>query len=144
MSAPIRPNDGGVAALELLHVTKHFGAVVALGDVSLTVTRGTVHALLGENGAGKTTLMRVAFGMLAPDEGTVRVQGRSLSAHTPAGAIAGGVGMVHQHFTLVPAMTVAENLALGGHGRLRIREAETRVRDVSARTGFSLDPAATV
>jgi ABC-type uncharacterized transport system ATPase subunit len=147
MSVPIGPTsrDGDdVLALELLHVTKRFGGVLALSDVSLTVQRGTVHALLGENGAGKTTLMRIAFGMLSTDDGTLRVHGKRLSVRTPAAAIAAGVGMVHQHFTLVPAMTVAENLALGGHGRLRMRDAEARVRDISLRTGFSLNPAAAV
>jgi ABC-type uncharacterized transport system ATPase subunit len=131
-------------ALELAHITKRFGALPALVDVSLVVRPGTVHALLGENGAGKTTLMRIAFGMLPPDEGNLLVHGRPLRAHSPADAIAAGIGMVHQHFTLVPAMTVAENIALGGHGRLRVSEAEARVRKISALTGFSLDPAARV
>ena len=125
-------------------MTKRFGALTALDDVSLVVRPGTVHALLGENGAGKTTLMRIAFGMLPADEGTLLVGGRPLRAHSPAHAIAAGIGMVHQHFTLVPAMTVAENIALGGHGRLRVTESATRVREISALTGFSLDPAARV
>jgi simple sugar transport system ATP-binding protein len=127
-------------ALELAHITKRFGVLAALSDISLVVRPGTVHALLGENGAGKTTLMRIAFGMLPPDEGSILVRGRPLRARSPADAIAVGVGMVHQHFTLVPAMTVAENVALGGHGRLRAAEAEARVRALSALTGFSLDP----
>jgi simple sugar transport system ATP-binding protein len=131
-------------ALELAHITKRFGALPALVDVSLVVRPGTVHALLGENGAGKTTLMRIAFGMLPPDDGNLLVHGRPLRAHSPADAIAAGIGMVHQHFTLVPAMTVAENIALGGHGRLRVSEAEARVREISGITGFALDPAARV
>jgi ABC-type uncharacterized transport system ATPase subunit len=147
MTAAAGPEQHGndpVPALELRQVTKRFGTVAALLDVSLTVRPGTVHALLGENGAGKTTLMRIAFGMVPPDEGTLLVHGHPLGAHSPADAIAAGVGMVHQHFTLVPAMTVAENIALGGHGRLRTHEAESRVREISALTGFTLDPAARV
>jgi ABC-type uncharacterized transport system ATPase subunit len=147
MSVPItsRANDcDGALALELLHITKRFGGISALSDVSLAVKRGTVHALLGENGAGKTTLMRIAFGMLSADDGTLSVHGKPLGGRTPAAAIAAGIGMVHQHFTLVPAMTVAENLALGGHGRLRMRDAEARVRDISSFTGFALNPTALV
>ncbi|MBU6365581.1 MAG: ATP-binding cassette domain-containing protein, partial [Gemmatimonadetes bacterium] len=79
----------------------------------MTVHAGTVHALLGENGAGKSTLMRVAFGMVRPQGGTVRWRGAPVSFASPADALAQGIGMVHQHFSLVPGMTVAENVALG-------------------------------
>ena len=95
-------------ALSLEGITRRFGAITALDDASLHVRPGTVHALLGENGAGKTTLMRVAFGMLRPDGGVIRVDGRVVAPRTPVDALALGLGMVHQHFTLVPAMTVAE------------------------------------
>jgi simple sugar transport system ATP-binding protein len=131
-------------ALELAQVSKTYGAVVALDDASLIVRPGTVHAVLGENGAGKTTLMRVAYGMVRADAGTVRVAGRDRAMSSPQAAIAAGIGMVHQHFTLVPAMTVQENLALGGHGRLRARDMAARVRDIAERTGFALDPEARV
>ena len=134
----------GTPALELSHVTKRFGALVALDDVSLTVRPGTVHAVLGENGAGKTTLMHVAYGLAHADSGSVAVRGRPLPIRTPLDAIRSGLGMVHQHFTLVPAMTVAENIALGGKGRLREADAVARVRELSGRTGFALDPAARV
>ncbi len=134
----------GPPALELAHVSKTYGAVVALDDASLLVRPGTIHAVLGENGAGKTTLMRVAYGMVRPDSGTVRVAGRDARMSSPQSAIAAGIGMVHQHFTLVPAMTVQENLALGGHGRLRSRDMAARVRDIAERTGFALDPSALV
>jgi ABC-type uncharacterized transport system ATPase subunit len=134
----------GAPALELEHVSKRFGAVPALIDVSLVVRPGTVHALLGENGAGKTTLMHIAFGMLSPDAGRVKIGGQPIRLHSPADAIAVGVGMVHQHFTLVPAMSVAENIALGGHGRLRATEAVQRVGEISALTGFALEPDARV
>jgi simple sugar transport system ATP-binding protein len=108
-------------ALELVGVTKHFGAVTALDGASLAVRAGTLHAVLGENGAGKTTLLRVAFGMLAPDGGEVRVDGVGRRFASPADALRDGVAMVHQHFTIVPAMTVAENVALGRSGRYERR-----------------------
>ena len=94
-------------ALALRAIDKRFGATLALAHASLVVRRGTLHAVLGENGAGKTTLMRIAFGMLRPDGGTVEINGASLSLGSSADAIRHGLGMVHQHFTLVPAMTVA-------------------------------------
>ncbi len=131
-------------ALELLGITKRYDSVVALDDASLTVRPGTIHAVLGENGAGKTTLMRVAYGMVSADSGIVRVRGAGKRLASPLDAIAAGIGMVHQHFTLVPAMTVAENLVLGGRGRLRERETISQVHDIAARTGFSLDPSARV
>jgi general nucleoside transport system ATP-binding protein len=127
-------------ALALSGITRRFGALVALDDASFAVRAGTVHALLGENGAGKTTLMRIAFGMMRPDIGQVRVDGRETPLESPADAIAAGIGMVHQHFTLVPPMTVAENVALGGHGLLHRAESAARVREVAAHTGFALDP----
>ena len=129
-----------VPALTLDRIAKRFGEVRALEDASLTVRRGSLHALLGENGAGKTTLMRVAFGLIRPDAGTVAVNGRLMEARSPLDAIARGVGMVHQHFTIVPAMTVAENVALGDHGRYRRTEAAQAVRRIGAETGLVLDP----
>ena len=138
-------NDGRLAAsdarvaLELRQVSRAYGPVVALQDVSLRVRAGTVHALLGENGAGKTTLMRVAYGMTRLDRGTVAVDGIERVLRTPAQAIAAGLGMVHQHFTLVPAMTVAENLALGHRGAYSRAALARRVDDLSRLTGFRLD-----
>jgi general nucleoside transport system ATP-binding protein len=131
-------------ALALEHVSKRFGSLQALDDATLTVRPGTVHALLGENGAGKTTLMRIAYGMESPERGSVRIQGRALRLRSPADAIGAGVGMVHQHFTLVPAMTVAENVALGGRGRFDPRRAAAHVRDLGQATGLSLEPDAYV
>jgi general nucleoside transport system ATP-binding protein len=131
-------------ALQLRAVTQRFGATVALHDAGLTLRAGTVHALLGENGAGKTTLMRIAYGMMSPDAGEIIVQGTRHAFRSPADAITAGLGMVHQHFTLVPAMTVAENLALGRRGAYSAREAARRVGDVAALTGFALDAGATV
>jgi simple sugar transport system ATP-binding protein len=131
-------------ALALEHISRRFGPVTALNDVSLHVEAGHVHALLGENGAGKTTLMHVAFGMVAPDSGTMRVNGAPVTMNAPSDALAAGIGMVHQHFTLVPAMTVAENIALGGRGMLRRGTMAAAVRDIAAATGFALDPDARV
>ncbi|MDQ8153201.1 MAG: ATP-binding cassette domain-containing protein [Gemmatimonadota bacterium] len=127
-------------ALVLRAVSKQFGAVRALAGASLTVRRGTLHAVLGENGAGKTTLMRIAFGMMAPDEGEVEIDGRPVTLSSSAAAIALGLGMVHQHFTLVPAMSAAENIALGGRGRLDLGAVAEQVRVLSARTGLAVDP----
>ncbi len=134
------PAFGAPPALELREVTKRFGAAVALSGASLAVRRGTLHAVLGENGAGKTTLMRVAFGLVAPDTGTVCVDGTARTFDSPRTAIAAGLGMVHQHFTIVPTMTVAENVALGRRGRYDRRAAAERVADVARRTGLALDP----
>jgi ABC-type uncharacterized transport system ATPase subunit len=131
-------------ALTLTHIVKRFGATTALDDASFELRPGTVHALLGENGAGKTTLMHVAFGLVRPDHGGILVGGRAARFRSPADAIAAGIGMVHQHFTLVPAMTVAENLALGGRGLLRSAAATAQVHEVAALTGFALDPNAMV
>ena len=130
--------------LALTGITHRFGSVVALDDVSLTVRAGTVHALLGENGAGKSTLMRVAFGMLTPQTGTIAVRGTAQRMTSPATALSLGIGMVHQHFTLVPGMTVAENVALGGHGRFDPLAAAAKVRAVGATAGLTLDPQAVV
>ncbi len=136
MSAP--------TALSLHAVHKRFGGTVALADASCEIRTGTVHALLGENGAGKTTLMRVAFGLVQPDRGTILRDGREVRFRSGREAIAAGLGMVHQHFMLVPAFTVAENAALGGVGRFDPAQAAARVRDVATRTGLAIDPAARV
>jgi simple sugar transport system ATP-binding protein len=136
------PGHAPSALLALEHIAKHFGRVGALVDASLRARPGTVHALLGENGAGKTTLMRVAFGELRPDSGAVRIAGEPVQLASPADALAHGIGMVHQHFTAVPAMTVAENVALasGTRGRFRPAEARARVMELCEEVGFSLDP----
>ena len=131
-------------ALELASITKRFGRLTALDGASLQARRGTVHALLGENGAGKTTLMRIAFGMLRPDSGSIAVDGTDRSFASPADAIAAGIGMVHQHFTLVPAMTVAENIALGGRGSFRPTQVREAILTLSARTGLAVDPSARI
>jgi simple sugar transport system ATP-binding protein len=102
-----------MAYLELKHVTKHFGSVIANDDVSLSVEKGHIHALLGENGAGKSTLMNILYGLYAPTEGEIWLDGKLLDIKTPRQAIAAGVGMVHQHFMLIPSFAVIENVMLG-------------------------------
>ncbi|MHB8837424.1 MAG: ABC transporter ATP-binding protein [Gemmatimonadaceae bacterium] len=131
-------------ALSLRAIDKRFGEVRALASASLDVRRGTLHAVLGENGAGKTTLMRIAFGLMRPDEGSIALDGVPVTLTSSRDAIARGLGMVHQHFTLVPAMTVAENIALGGRGLLHSREVAATVQALAERTGLSVDPSARV
>ncbi len=131
-------------ALTLDRITKRFRGVLALDGASIVVRHGTVHALLGENGAGKTTLMRVAYGMLRPDAGRVLIDGTQRQFRSSADAIRAGIGMVHQHYALVPAMTVTENVALGGRGRYDARTSAARVRALAHDTGLALDPDARV
>ena len=131
-------------SLALENISRSFGTVRALDGASFVVRDGTLHAVLGENGAGKTTLMRVAFGLVRPDAGTIRVRGRPVTIASPAAAIALGIGMVHQHFSSVPALTVVENVALGGRGVYRAEEVRARVREVCELVGFELDPDARI
>jgi simple sugar transport system ATP-binding protein len=131
-------------AVRLRGIEKAFGAVQANRGADLDIASGEIHALVGENGAGKSTLMRVLSGMYAPNAGTMEVNGRDVTGWGTAGAIAAGVGMVHQHFMLVPTLTVAENVVLGSeitHGATLDRAAaEQAVRDLSARTGLAVPP----
>jgi ABC-type uncharacterized transport system ATPase subunit len=130
--------------LELTGIQKSFGQIHALQNASLQVRPGTVHALLGENGAGKTTLMRVAFGMVRADSGSITLHGRPCKFSSPNDALSAGIGMVHQHFTLVPAMTVGENLLLGGRGRFNRDTGNRLTERLTARTGFPLKAKARV
>lgn len=141
MSASSRDSRQTAAlGLRLDTITKNFGGTRALDGASLSVRRGTVHALLGENGAGKTTLMRVAFGLLEPDSGKILLDTHEARFRSPAEAIRAGIGMVHQHFTNVPAMTVAENVALGSRGLYSPTRAAARVRELGEQTQLTLDP----
>jgi simple sugar transport system ATP-binding protein len=128
-------------ALGASHLWKRFGEVVANRDVSLSVARGQIHALVGENGAGKSTLMRALYGMDPPDSGEVRLGGRAVARPSVAASLAHHVGMVHQHFMLVPTLTVVENVVLGAEGRrLDLAGAARRLAELSARFGLALDP----
>ncbi len=133
-------------ALELRGITKRFGDLVANDGIDLDVRRGEIHALLGENGAGKTTVMRVAYGLSRADSGEIRVNGSTIHVRSPRDAIAAGIGMVTQHFSLVRPMTVAENLALGRSRGLRLDldAARQTVVDASSRFGIRVDPDAVV
>jgi simple sugar transport system ATP-binding protein len=133
-------DEDNVPLLTLRGITRKFGTFTALDAVSFSVRAGKVHALLGENGAGKTTLMRVAFGLIRPDTGEILVDGTHRRFNSPGDAIAAGIGMVHQQFSLIPAMTVAENVALGGRGRLSMRSLHDELDDLGNRTGLKLNP----
>ena len=135
--------------LELRGITKRFGLLAANDRISLSVAPGQVHALLGENGAGKTTLMNVLYGLTQPDEGEILVDGKPAKFGSPRDAIAAGIGMVHQHFMLVPVFTVAENVTLGIEeagraGLLDRRKARRDVADLSHRYGLDVNPDALV
>ncbi|MFT4156787.1 MAG: ABC transporter ATP-binding protein [Microbacterium sp.] len=135
--------------LELRGITKRFGSLVANDHIDLVVEPGEIHALLGENGAGKSTLMNVLYGLYQADDGDILLDDRVQHFRGPGDAMAAGIGMVHQHFMLVPVFTVAENVMLGheqttGLGTLDIVTAREHVRSVSARFGFDIDPDAVV
>lgn len=135
--------------LELRGITKRFGALVANDHIDLIVEAGEIHCLLGENGAGKSTLMNVLYGLYQADEGEILLDDKVQHFAGPGDAMAAGIGMVHQHFMLIPVFTVAENVMLGHEptkfgGRLDVAKAREQVREISARFGFDLDPDAIV
>lgn len=122
-------------------ITKSFGAVQALKGVDLTVEPGTIHGVVGENGAGKTTLMRALYGAITPDSGSIEVDGNVVAFSTPAAAIAGGVGMVSQHYGIIPGLTCLQNLMLGAEPgvRLKLSVAEGRAEALAREMGFAFD-----
>lgn len=135
--------------LQLEGITKVFGPLVANDHIDLTVEPGEIHALLGENGAGKSTLMNVLYGLYQPDDGTILLDGQPVTFTGPGDAVAAGIGMVHQHFMLIPVFTVAESVVLGYEPTkkadlLDFKEARRRVTELSDRFGFDLDPDAVI
>jgi ABC-type uncharacterized transport system ATPase subunit len=131
--------------LELKGITKRFPGVLANDHIDLTLEKGEIHALLGENGAGKTTLMNILYGLYQPDEGEILVNGKQIHVHSPNDAIAAGIGMVHQHFMLIPVFTVTENIMLGEEsvrygGILDRATAASRIREISEKFQLEVDP----
>src|SRR5215218_3803209 len=139
---PASAEAGPVPLVELRGITKTFGALVANDAIDLAVAPGEVHALLGENGAGKSTLTRILYGLSTPDAGEIRVDGRPAPITSPADAMAAGIGMVTQEFSLVGPMTVTENLMLVkvGLGRIDRAAARPRVLEAAERLGVTVDP----
>src|SRR6478672_4887383 len=135
-----RDSEGVPLVLELMGIHKRFGSVQALRGADFSLAAGELHALLGENGAGKTTLMHVADGMVRPDSGETRVGDIVHSITSPRMARELGIGMVHQHFTAVPAMTVAENIALFAGWSASPQQLRERARRAAEQVGLPLDP----
>jgi ABC-type uncharacterized transport system ATPase subunit len=136
-------------SLELRGITKRFGSLVANDGIDLKVADGEIHAILGENGAGKSTLMNIVYGLLTPDSGSILVNGKEISIQGPSDALAAGIGMVHQHFMLIPVFTVVENIVLGHErtkkfGILDLETAKDEIRRVSKEFNFDVDPEAVV
>src|SRR3712207_5885644 len=151
-----RETGGGTAGvreevpvvLEMRGVTKTFGPVKANDDVSITLRRGEILGLLGENGAGKSTLMKILYGLYKPDSGSVFIDGEEATIHDPKDAVSRGIGMVHQHFTLIPPLTVAENIVLGAEphkgATLDLEGSIKATEELSRRYGLKVDPRARV
>jgi len=135
-------------SLELKEITKKFGALVANDQINLKVEKGEIHAILGENGAGKSTLMNIVYGLLQPDSGEILVDGKLASINEPSDALNCGIGMVHQHFMLVPVFTVAENIVLGHEkskrGLLTLDEAKVKIASIAKEFKFEIDPDALI
>jgi len=132
-------------SLELRGISKSFGALLANDSIDLRVETGEIHAILGENGAGKSTLMNIVYGLVAPDSGEILVDDVVKNIKEPSDALASGIGMVHQHFMLVPVFTVAENIVLGHEksgfaGKLDLNEARERIKKVSDQFNFDVNP----
>ena len=136
-------------AVEMQGICKQFGAVQANKDINFSVLKGEIHAIVGENGAGKTTLMNILFGMLEPTAGKIRINGEPVKITSPNKAIRLGIGMVHQHFELVPTFTVAENVCMGHEPQGRLasvdkKEMVRRTRELAEQSGLRIDPEAKI
>ena len=127
-------------AVEMRHITKRFGTVIANDDVSLSIRRGEILALLGENGSGKTTLMNMLSGIYFPDEGEIKIDGKPVVIATPRDAFELGIGMIHQHFKLVDVLTAAENIVLGLEGKLDLKAATEKIGQICDTYGFEVNP----
>src|SRR5215204_6987635 len=134
--------------LELRNITKTFGSVVANNDVSFSVQKGTIHAIVGENGAGKSTIMKIVYGFYRADSGEIILDGKPVEIRNPHDAIALGIGMVHQHFMLVDTMTVAENIVLGAEtgtaANLDLEKANRQILKLSSDLHLGVDPDAVI
>ncbi|MFB9961426.1 ABC transporter ATP-binding protein [Sinosporangium siamense] len=137
-------NGTAVPSVELSHITKRFGSVLACDDVCLSVNPGEIHGLLGQNGAGKSTLMKILTGLVTPDHGEIHMAGSRVSVNDPLAAAGLGIAMVHQHFSLVGRMKVWENVTLGERGRVDRDQARRLVKEVGERYGLVVDPDAHV
>ncbi len=135
-------------SLELKGLSKSFGSLIANDAIDLAVAKGEIHAILGENGAGKSTLMNMVYGLLQPDSGSIFVDGKKVEINEPADALHFGIGMVHQHFMLVPVFTVAENIVLGHEqskrGILTLTEAKKKIKQIADEFKFEIDPDALI
>jgi simple sugar transport system ATP-binding protein len=136
---------GATVAVRLSGITRSFGPFRANDGINLEIAKGSIHAVVGENGAGKSTLSNILYGLLRPDSGTIELEGRPVRFNSPAQAIAAGVGMVHQHFMLIPTLTVAENIVLGSEkaglfNHLSRRRIERELLELSRRHGMEVDP----
>ena len=135
-------------SLELQGVTKKFGTLIANDSIDLSVANGEILAILGENGAGKSTLMNIVYGLLKPDAGKILIDGNEVAINSPADALKHGIGMVHQHFMLIPVFTVAENIVLGhevsSRGKLTLDRAKERIKEIADEFKFEIDPDALI
>lgn len=148
ISVPPPPPIETELAIELIDVCKSFGSVQANRDISMRVARGTIHGIVGENGAGKSTLMNILFGLHTADSGTININGKQVDISSSADAMALGIGMVHQHFMLVPNFTVLENVMLGTEGGALLKEGKNtvlaRLEELSREFGMDVDPHALI
>ena len=132
--------DNKIAAVTMRNITKRFGPTLANDKVWLNIYRGEILALLGENGSGKTTLMNMLSGIYFPDEGEIAIDGKPVVIRSPKDAFALGIGMIHQHFKLVDVLTAAENIVLGLPGKLDLRTASRKIKEICDAYGFEVDP----